>query len=90
LEVYRVKEKVNYMIHGHATLKPKEYSFWTGTTKKYRLCGDYREAFEILDATHDQTQGILTLRNHGFLIFAESIEQIETMISEAEFEMRVE
>lgn len=89
LEVYRTKEKVNYMIHGHATLKTKNYSFWTGITEHYRLCGDYNEAFEILEATKGVSSGILTLRNHGFLIFSENIDQISNMLKEAEFDMKI-
>jgi ribulose-5-phosphate 4-epimerase/fuculose-1-phosphate aldolase len=89
LQVYEIKTKVNYMIHGHATLVNKKYSFWTGITENYRLCGDFREAYEILIATHGVDHGILTLKNHGFLVFAENLDQISEVIKEAEFEMDV-
>jgi len=85
LLVYETVPEINFMIHGHAKLVDKKYSFFVGKTNNYRLCGDVRETDEILEAIQTETSGIICLKNHGFLIFGEDLETMEKICNEACF-----
>lgn len=90
LRLYAAMPKINYMIHGHAFLKEKEFSFPHWKTDEYYLCGDIREADSVLKKISDidsPNYGVVNLKNHGFLIFSDSLENVETIIDQAKWEM---
>ena len=79
LTLYRRFPWINYMIHGHAYIKDAE------CTKNYCVCGDLREVKEILECTDDE---VMNLKNHGFLIMASSIQELEKRVKNSIFELR--
>lgn len=69
LEVFKNYPKINYMLHGHAFIKDAPY------TDEYFPCGDMREVkplFRMLNCYK-----FLNLKNHGFLIVARTIRDLE-------------
>lgn len=65
---------INYMIHGHTYIKG--YPF----TEHYYPCGDLREFYEVIKQLTAQT-GCINLKNHGFLLFASTIEGLEELVN---------
>lgn len=89
LEVYASKPEINFMIHGHAFINlASEFGYWRGTTENYRLCGDFREAQEILAAIGTQNTGALNLKKHGFLLFSTDLNKLEDMAKTCSFYMK--
>jgi len=75
--------RIRFFIHGHAKVKDAP------PTKKYYPCGDLREVPEIeriLDRSPYQKAGAINLMNHGFLLYAENIEDLQILSSSLEFE----
>lgn len=79
---------LNYMIHGHSYVEGAPF------TKAYYPCGDMREVEEIaslieLEHLHGaRNDGVLNLKNHGFLFYAEKIEELQSLIEKAKFQSR--
>ena len=78
LKIYEKVDWVNYLIHGHA------FIMGTPATKHYYPCGDLREAPEVIGALRDGRHRI-NLKNHGFLIAAENINELEDLIKWSKF-----
>lgn len=76
IRLYQELPNINFMIHGHAILERAQ------TTKNYRLCGDIREVSEVLEIVQPGNLWfVINLRNHGFLIGATDLEDLETIIN---------
>ena len=73
IEIYKRHPELHYLIHGHAFIKEAP------TTENYYLCGDVREAVEVSSLI--KGNGAINLKNHGFLIYAETIEDLESVVS---------
>ena len=80
LELYKHLHEVNYMIHG-----PNEI-LGAPETENYYPCGDMREVPEILKLIRSIGKaGMINLKNHGFLIYANTIDQLKTLTDNLEF-----
>lgn len=76
IRLYEKLPNINFMIHGHAILERAQ------TTKNYRLCGDIREVSEVLEIVQSSNLWfVINLKNHGFLIGATDLEDLETIIN---------
>lgn len=76
LEIY-AKTPVNFMVHGHA------YVEWAPFTANYFPCGDLREVNELLPLIDKLDNcGAINIKHHGFLLFAETIEDMERIVAE--------
>lgn len=82
LKLYKQFPNINYMIHGHA-----EVINCSATTNHYRLCGDLREYEEIapLISNLDTSKGIINLKHHGFLIYADTLENLDVLAKQHTF-----
>lgn len=76
--LYQKNQFVNFMIHGHTYVEGYPY------TDKYFPCGDMREAYEVDDFLVWGT-GCINLTNHGFLIFANTIDDLEAIVDKMVF-----
>lgn len=76
--LYKEHPHINYMIHGHSYLKGYPFS------KNYFPCGDLREFHEVNKYIKSKSGGI-NLINHGFLIYSDTIEELERIIMNMEF-----
>jgi hypothetical protein len=76
--IYRKFEDINFMIHGHATMKN------VGYTDNYYPCGDLREVEEISKVFQTGLR-VVNLINHGFLIASTDLEEMEKKIKLLEF-----
>jgi len=76
IALYNKLPNINYMIHGHNEVLN------VPTTKHYFPCGDKREVPEILELINNTTSGVINLKNHGFLIYSETLEQISKICEE--------
>lgn len=81
LELYRKFPKIDYMIHGHAYVKGAE------DTQEYFPCGDLRElhCVEVL-LSRIGPVGVINLKHHGFLMFADTLDNLRLVAGAAEFE----
>ncbi len=83
LALYDHFKNINYMIHGHAFFTEN-----VRTTDNYYACGDMREVSSIINAigNPEATSFVINLKNHGYLIATNTVEQMEaittTMIPE--------
>lgn len=77
-EIYKRFPEINYMIHGHAFIEdaPK--------TQNYFLCGDLNAIEEISDLV-EKSNGVINLKNHGFLFYSKSIEELSELIKNKKF-----
>lgn len=90
LELYKLFPTMNYAIHGHAYIKGALM------TKHYYPCGDLREVDAIKEMVEPKRDLIedelglfcLNLKNHGFIIMAENLEDLEELVDGLEFEYR--
>jgi len=89
LWLFETFPEINYFIHGHARVKDAP------TTKKYFPCGDMREAFEIQNMIAMQLEragggrimaDVINLRNHGFLLYARTLQALSQLVAGLEFE----
>lgn len=73
-KIYEKYPQINFIIHGHAYIKNVPY------TKEYYDCGDINnlENLELKD------WGLLNLKNHGFLIYTHSMQQLANATRYAE------
>lgn len=83
LSLYEKYPQLNFLIHGHAFLKDAAF------TKHYFPCGDMRE-FEAVNQMLLDDTGIfmLNLKNHGFLIGSRTLEGLEFIVNNVEFDYR--
>lgn len=79
MQLYRECSKINFFIHGHAHIPDQP------TTFEYFPCGDLREVQGIVKLIENNKYGIINLKNHGFLIYAETIEQLKAMVTLIKF-----
>jgi len=84
IEIYNKCPNVNYMIHGHAFIKGAKF------TSTYYLCGDLRESEEVIKIIGDNNFGFINLKNHGFLIYADSLSTLTQIIKKSEFYYNVD
>lgn len=81
LTIFAHAPTVNYIIHGHAKIKGAP------TTENYYPCGDLREAFEVLPMILKKPHvGTINLKNHGFIIYAGSLDLLRLAIEFMEIE----
>ncbi len=78
LNIYRNFLRINYIIHGHGYIEG--YAF----TEHYYPCGDLREYEEFSRFLKDNS-GIINLINHGFVIYANHIDDMEQLIEGMKF-----
>ncbi len=72
---------INYMIHGHAYVRGEE------ETEKYVPCGDMRELMQVFSSINKiGKSGVLNLKNHGFFMWGETLEQMKEMAENADFD----
>jgi len=71
--LYEIFPKINYMIHGHNFVKG------VPSTENYFPCGDKREIPEIVKLIGDSTYGVINLKNHGFLVYAQYLGELEEL-----------
>lgn len=82
LALYEQFPEINYMIHGHSLIKG------ANTTDTYYSCGDIREiqeSIEIINQT-GESNGYFNLKNHGFLIYSDSINNLKNIVKDIVFE----
>lgn len=77
LEVYRMFPNINYIIHGHAFIKDAV------ETENYFPCGDLREFYCIEKLLPNNN--FINLKNHGFLIVAEDLNELKKLIKNLDF-----
>ncbi|KKN37563.1 hypothetical protein LCGC14_0762480, partial [marine sediment metagenome] len=71
--------QINFLIHGHA------YVEGAPITKHYYPCGDMREVPEIIKFTEKSANGVINLKNHGFLMFSNTIKDMMNITQSAKF-----
>lgn len=91
MQLYEQFPHINYMIHGHAYIEDAR------TTKHYYPCGDLREVHSVTELLNsvggpsivEIWKGFcINLKNHGFLIAAETLEELEEIIKYCKFKYR--
>jgi len=81
---------MNYIIHGHAYI---EYAYMTN---HYYPCGDMREVDAIMEIIEPYREYIedenflfcVNLKNHGFIMMAENLDELEEFVNVTEFKYR--
>lgn len=76
LEIYKKFPEINFMIHGHY------YIYDAPFTENHFPCGDMGEVKEITDIISKNPHydmGIINLKNHGFLMYASTIEELKKL-----------
>lgn len=81
LLIYSKFPNINYMIHGHAFIEGAI------ETKTYCLCGDVREVDEVSSLITTKF-GAINLKNHGFLIFADTLDNLANLVDTLTFSYR--
>lgn len=82
LEIYNNCPNVNYIIHGHAFIDNAP------TTDEYYLCGDFREFYEVYGFIKNNKFGFLNLKNHGFIIYSDTLDNLRYIISDLTFNFK--
>ncbi len=54
-------------------------------TSEYYLCGDLRESNEVISIIGSSPVGCINLKNHGFLLYADSLDNLENLINTLSF-----
>jgi hypothetical protein len=83
IAIYKKFPMINYMIHGHAYINNKLSSI--PFTENYFSCGDLREVDDTIKLIKDLPAYAVNLRNHGFLLYAKTLLDIETFINKVDF-----
>lgn len=73
INIYEELPNINYMIHGHNFLED------VPSTHHYYPCGDKREIPEIIELIKGTSCGAINLKNHGFLLYAQTLEELENI-----------
>lgn len=79
LKLFQSRPGIRFFIHGHA------YVEGAPVTQHYFPCGDLREVPGILELMHPSNRGIMNLRRHGFLIYADGITGLRELTSSVRF-----
>ena len=81
IELYKRFPKINFMIHGHNQVHNAI------STKDYYPCGDMREVEPVQECIEylNKNYGVLNLKNHGFLIYADTIENLKLVATRITF-----
>lgn len=79
MKVYEECEQINYMIHGHAFVDRAV------ETSEYFLCGDLREAKEVIELIGKSKFGVINLKNHGFLMYSDDLNKLRFMVRNLNF-----
>jgi hypothetical protein len=80
--MYKEFKNINFIIHGHA------YIDGAVTTDHYFPCGDLRELSAVKEKIGiNSNEIILNLKNHGFIIGANTIQDLKRIIN-ANFKAR--
>jgi hypothetical protein len=79
LKVYNECENINYLIHGHAFIDDAI------ETSEYFVCGDLREAKEVIEIIGDDKGGAINLKNHGFLLYSDTLDKMKLIIKGLKF-----
>jgi hypothetical protein len=88
LKVYKKCKDVNYMIHGHAFIEDDDKAT---ETKQYYLCGDLREAGDVIRIIETRKKlakldyGAINLKKHGFLLYADTLTNLQNLIMDLTF-----
>lgn len=83
LNMYKDYKNINFIIHGHA------YIDGATTTEHYFPCGDLRELSAVKEKVSvDTNEIVLNLKNHGFVIGANSINDLKQIINGSVFKYR--
>ena len=82
LEIYDNCPNVNYIIHGHAFIDNAP------TTDEYYLCGDFREFYEVYGFIKNNKFGFLNLKNHGFIIYSDTLDNLRYIIGDLTFNFK--
>ena len=98
LSMYEYYKDINFLIHGHAYIDNAEF------TEHYYPCGDLRELSAVKDKTNTSNKLfnkgnviingnkndsiVLNLKNHGFIIGANNLEQLKKIVSLVKFRHR--
>ena len=83
LSLYKQCKNINFLIHGHAYIDNADY------TDHYFPCGDLRELTAVIDKVNPDAKSIvLNLKNHGFIIGADSMDQLKKIVAESVFKHR--
>lgn len=82
--LYKAYPQINFFIHGHNFVKDALI------TSTYYPCGDLREVAPICDlldlSIFEKPYGVINLKNHGFLIYADTIENLENTVLSIQLE----
>ena len=78
LRLYQAMPNLNFFIHD------------VPTTEHYYACGDLREANELFklistNANVSSQVGAINLCNHGFFLYAETLEQLQILVNSLKF-----
>lgn len=73
---------INYMIHGHTYVKSAP------TTREYFPCGDLREVESLVEIMSGNQYGVVNLKNHGCLYYADTLDNLAFLVGSSEFEVR--
>ncbi len=86
VNLYHKFDRINFMIHGHY------YIYGAPMTENYYPCGDLREVdsiSEIISKTYDiYSLGAINLRNHGFLLYSNTFEEMQQLVEKSIFVKR--
>lgn len=77
LEIYKMFSNINYIIHGHAFIEDAV------ETENYFPCGDLREFYCIEKLL--PSNNFINLKNHGFLIAADNLNELKKLIKDLNF-----
>ncbi len=76
-EIYKHLPRINFMIHGHAFIEGAI------ETDHYYACGDMREVPEVLKSVEsDVTFFAINLTGHGYIVGANTSEELEEYLAE--------
>lgn len=86
VNLYHKFDRINFMIHGHY------YIYDAPMTENYYPCGDLREVDSIsgiISKTYDiYSLGAINLRNHGFLLYSNTFEEMQQLVEKSIFVKR--
>lgn len=85
LLLYKKYSDINYMIHGHYYVEGADF------TEHYNLCGDVKEVDsidEVISKNGNITDGVINLKNHGFLIYSSTFPNLIKIINDSKFVKR--
>lgn len=81
-----------FKMHGNAVIaiynESNIFRFKLIDTQKYFLCGDLREATEVIEIIGNNKFGTLNLKKHGFLIYSDTIDNLKYIIKDLIFSYR--